>query len=1268
MADLNDTNSAQTIKIVGSDSVGVETTPVGSTSTGALKVSTSTEDVSFVSQNITARDVASTTTLGANSQTIITGTPTVGSVSSFTLSSQNTVKMIVTGVWTGTLSVEQSIDGGTTWARVGLHQTGTAYTTNDFTSNFIGAQSCSAATNVRIRATTAWTGTAVVKVIATLNDNSTYIANGLNIQDFNNPTNKLTIKSTASAATLTDQAAVVALSPTSPIQFDTADKAIYGGLITSKRLNQIEVDFSTSGAVASRFNTVTSGTGTNTLSNGLLTLSTGTGTTALAKGTSFNRTTYVVGHEIFACFSVTFTTPTSVNSYQRVGLYDDTDGFYIGYNGTTFGVTRRSAGVETFIPRSAWDDQLTGTTGSFFQRSEVAEAIDFTKTNVYRIRFGWYGGGEIIFEVYSPDGKWVIFHKIRFPNSSTGTSVQNPNLPLRGEVSKTSADAVSLSVTSGAWVAGTTGEELPAVGPNGTVRQSGYGSVLKDIDFDSGELDFQTDWLLPITNNSGDYSITNGILSLNVATTASRAISITSIEEFQSPGTAQLQLNFLAKIEANLVSNNYRFFGVGTYTSALNSSTPPVNAIGYEITTAGLLNAVIYASSIKVFSQQLTPPTNATINSFSIDYNQENVYFLINSKTYAQASAKYLSSDKASLPLLVLSINSASSPSSSPILDIKSIHLMDSTNNGLSVENTSVTDNYSEFFPSPTNHKQGTANIATDGSGQLVTRSTVLTDEGSFRDDFSGTIFTTLTGTCQFINGKSVIIGTGTSFKNEVLVNDYIKKVSDGEANYARVVEVSSDTRLIIEGPYQGTTATGQAYGTAQWKTVTGTGSVSLSNSILSLSSGTASGSKTYLSRDGDYPAYNLLFKANLSQRIANQTTILGFVDDVTNIGCQASFQFTGTDNTKVTCVSSFSGLSGDSQSTTITLPSGALTSAYNVYQIDVTSQDVAFSINGKLVARHTEHLPNPYQSLNFISYMTNSAVVTTTTLNCDYVYFSNLDRLQIANDFTGDPLKASIMGISSVSGLPVDLNLDATGNLIVTSLTGFGADFTFGDVTTAASTQVVVRRTAYTEQTTNGQRSIASASANDTAAGTGARTVQIIYLDSTGAGPFTETLTLNGTTGVNTVSTNICYIEEIKVLTVGSGGSNAGIITLYTAINKGGTTIGTINAADNQTFWCHHYIPNGKVCNITGVSTSHNGTTVGSGAVFLIKTLSIGIANAVESQATDFIRLYGQSSTFSRTYTSPIKVVGPARLVTYVTPETTSSTVYRSAIDFFEP
>jgi hypothetical protein len=73
----------------------------------------------------------------------------------------------------------------------------------------------------------------------------------------------------------------------------------------------------------------------------------------------------------------------------------------------------------------------------------------------------------------------------------------------------------------------------------------------------------------------------------------------------------------------------------------------------------------------------------------------------------------------------------------------------------------------------------------------------------------------------------------------------------------------------------------------------------------------------------------------------------------------------------------------------------------------------------------------------------------------------------------------------------------------------------------------------------------ISSSSTDDTSAGTGARTVYIEGLDGNYA-VVSETVTLNGQTAVNTTNEYL-YVNHFYVVTVGSGGANAGNINAGT-------------------------------------------------------------------------------------------------------------------------
>jgi hypothetical protein len=188
----------------------------------------------------------------------------------------------------------------------------------------------------------------------------------------------------------------------------------------------------------------------------------------------------------------------------------------------------------------------------------------------------------------------------------------------------------------------------------------------------------------------------------------------------------------------------------------------------------------------------------------------------------------------------------------------------------------------------------------------------------------------------------------------------------------------------------------------------------------------------------------------------------------------------------------------------------------------------------------------------------------------------------------------------------------------------------------------------------------------NLTSAGSGALSVSITYFTASGSGPYSETVSLDGTNSVNTIASNICYIERIEVITAGSSGHNIGTITLHSEIDKGGFVIGTIAPNDNQTFWCHHYVASGKTCYISGISGSTN-LTNNSSSVVSIRSMPIGVTSSAELQVSEALKIYNKDSTVVRNYTSTTAVVGPARLIIYVKSETSSSQTIRAAFDFIE-
>jgi hypothetical protein len=136
---------------------------------------------------------------------------------------------------------------------------------------------------------------------------------------------------------------------------------------------------------------------------------------------------------------------------------------------------------------------------------------------------------------------------------------------------------------------------------------------------------------------------------------------------------------------------------------------------------------------------------------------------------------------------------------------------------------------------------------------------------------------------------------------------------------------------------------------------------------------------------------------------------------------------------------------------------------------------------------------------------------------------------------------------------------------------------------------------------------SVSSSSANDTSAGTGARTLLVQGLNASYA-EIQEVVSLNGQTGVSTIN-SFLRINSICVLTAGSGGVNAGNIYVGT---------GTITG--------------GKPANVYRVALAGNGCGEGAGycvpagKTLFLRTLYMYSGGSKEASLRLFIRPYEMS------------------------------------------
>jgi len=239
---------------------------------------------------------------------------------------------------------------------------------------------------------------------------------------------------------------------------------IHGQLVEVTRISQISTKFFQQAPSSFLTVTVSGGATATGPTAGAGVFSTSTAVTAALLAQTPVGILYAAQYEAWAVLSGAYTTPTSAASFQRLGIYDATNGYSVGYNGLTFGLWVRVNSVDTFIAQTAWNkDVLNGAATSLFTSNNAPVALVPTNMNMFRIRFGWYGGVSAFFEVYAPDGHWIIVHQVRTANSQIGVNITMPDLPMTVEVNKTASDATNLSITCGGWAAGIT---APSSGAN----------------------------------------------------------------------------------------------------------------------------------------------------------------------------------------------------------------------------------------------------------------------------------------------------------------------------------------------------------------------------------------------------------------------------------------------------------------------------------------------------------------------------------------------------------------------------------------------------------------------------------------------------------------------------------------------------------------------------------------------------------------------------------------------------------------------------------
>lgn len=255
----------------------------------------------------------------------------------------------------------------------------------------------------------------------------------------------------------------------------------------------------------------------------------------------------------------------------------------------------------------------------------------------------------------------------------------------------------------------------------------------------------------------------------------------------------------------------------------------------------------------------------------------------------------------------------------------------------------------------------------------------------------------------------------------------------------------------------------------------------------------------------------------------------------------------------------------------------------------------------------------------------------------------------------------ATNQGLANISLASIDNKL--TSPLSITPTQQPNPWFHSGDVATASTAQAIVMRTSFTYTGSNVYGYIASNSANDTLAGTGAQKITITYFKADGSGPFTETDNLQGLTGIYTANT-MAFIQSVVVSQVGSGGTNVGTILVSNLSPL--STMASINPGDSETYYCHHIVPLGKTAYITDFLFGSATTSAGQGGRFFVKKQALPQSSNAVLNAAGTMALVGTSST-QNILLSPIKIVGPSLITVQLIPDSATANTFYASMGGYE-
>ena len=231
------------------------------------------------------------------------------------------------------------------------------------------------------------------------------------------------------------------------------DRTAFGEIKTAQ-LTPIIQELFTYNINSRKYSTISTGSGSITQANSMGIVSTGTTAGSTSSIEALDRIRYRPGEGCMCRFTGLFTTPV-LGTTQLIGVGDENDGFFVGYDTTgDFGFMHRNSAsgsiVETWYYQSTWNADLADGTQSL-------PAMNWQNGNIFAIQYQYLGFGSIrLYIEKSHLGEFILCNTIDYANENQLPSLSNPTLPFRMSVDNgaIASDIVLKTASVGFFVEG----------------------------------------------------------------------------------------------------------------------------------------------------------------------------------------------------------------------------------------------------------------------------------------------------------------------------------------------------------------------------------------------------------------------------------------------------------------------------------------------------------------------------------------------------------------------------------------------------------------------------------------------------------------------------------------------------------------------------------------------------------------------------------------------------------------------------------------------